>query len=122
MLAGIAARVINQSPSDAVIAINKAAKIRTKKTSHGKRGEKLVLRTLRTDPEYRTVIHASLKNQRLGYDIRTINTNGEEEFREVKSSSKKTLILLLGILLEINTKQRLQMLRNIFLVCECIKY
>lgn len=85
----MAARVINQSPSDAVIAIKKAAKIRTKKTSHGNGGEKLVLRTLRTDPEYKTVIHASLKNQRLGYDIRTINNNGQEEFHEVKSSSKK---------------------------------
>lgn len=83
------ARVINQSPSDAVIAINKAANTRSKKTIHGNKGEKFVLRTLRADPEYKAVIHASLTNQRLGYDLRTINTNGEEEFHEVKSSSKK---------------------------------
>jgi hypothetical protein len=70
-------------------AIVRAAKIRAKKNNHGNKGEKLVLGKLKKKRCYKKVFHASMQNNKLGYDIKTTDRNDKEEFHEVKSSSKK---------------------------------
>jgi hypothetical protein len=84
------ARAQSISSSEADQAINNASKIRSKKNKHGNKGEQLVLKKLRSSTDYKKVSHASLRNNRLGYDIKTTDKKGNEQFHEVKSSSKQT--------------------------------